>query len=155
MRGKGAIFVARTPNAMLTEKPYLIVVDDDPDDLLIFQQEFEVQHPGISVFYLSSGMELLDNLAHSTGSELPPVILLDFKMPDVSGAEILELLNADRKYDRLVRIVWSTSQLAKDIESCRRLGVADFLVKPASNEELHCVVSKVVRIFETATGVVH
>ena len=135
---------------MTHQSACLLVADDDPDDVMILATGFESRDAAIPVVHVSDGFELMRYLDDCPGEQLPPVLLMDFKMPHLNGAELLEKLNADHKYDRLVKVIWSTSQLEKDVESCKRLGAFDFLPKPATNDELDQLVLKITNIFEMA-----
>ncbi|HXD79234.1 MAG TPA: response regulator [Puia sp.] len=126
---------------------YLMVADDDADDRLLFGAEFELLNPDISVKYAGSGSELLDYLAHCPTAGLPAVILLDYKMHDVSGPEVLQILMADRRYAEIVVVVWSTSQRAEDMEKCKRLGAVEYLVKPGTNDDLDQIVRRLATFF--------
>lgn len=130
--------------------PCLLIADDDADDLLIFLSELKSRNAQIRVIHVKDGIELLQFLDHCTAPQMPDLLLMDYKMPGPNGAELLEQLSADRRYERLVKVVWSTSRLKKDEISCRRRGAFDFFIKPATNEDLCELTGKVVDILNCA-----
>jgi CheY-like chemotaxis protein len=80
--------------------------------------------------------------------EEPCLIVLDYNMPGLNGAEILRLLNQEERYKNIPKIIWSTSGSEKYRNSCLALGAIDYVIKPTSSRELeniarymlsHCV----------------
>src|SRR5690348_10681388 len=123
--------------SMKPNAPYLLVVDDDADDWLLFEQEFFTQTPGTDLIYKNSGDALMQYLDDCMSVDLPYILLLDFKLPDFNAPEILRLLNSDDRYKHIIKVVWSTSRRTKDMEDCKRLGATDYFIKPARSSELN------------------
>lgn len=63
----------------------ILVVDDEPDILLTFRELIEIAIPGVRVLTASSGANALEILAR----ERVDVLMSDFKMPGMDGAELL------------------------------------------------------------------
>lgn len=137
---------------MCRSSPCLLIADDDADDVLILQSELISRNTGIKVIHVSNGPELIDFLDHCPARQLPDLLMLDYKMPGPSGAEVLSQLCADQRYDRLVKVVWSTSRLEKDAATCRRLGAFEYFIKPATNRDLTELTGKVMDILEVAVA---
>lgn len=135
---------------METCKPYILIADDDPDDRLLFSEEFTSCNPGTTVVHAEGGHELLNLLNEQSAEGLPAVIVLDYKMPDLTGPEVLRQLAANDRYRKIVIVMWSTSQRTSDIEDCLRLGAMTYLVKPGSVEELKSAMHLLTDIFEKA-----
>ena len=68
----------------------ILAVDDRPDNLYVIQQLIEDQLPNASVLVTTNPEEGLA-IAHE---HLPDVILLDLKMPGMSGVETLRALRS-------------------------------------------------------------
>lgn len=128
--------------------PYLLLADDDPDDRSWFTEAFIQQNPGCIVEQTTSGLAVLEFLKDAR--ELPLILLLDFQMPDINGPEILQQLATNSRYRQMIKVMWSTSQRLKDIEDCKKLGAAHYMVKPGDTRELHNIVQKVSTIFYLA-----
>jgi len=80
------------------------------------------------------GVEALDYLLGrgSWSSQPPPapdLVLLDLKLPRVNGVQVLQALRADARRSATRVVVLTSSDEARDQESCRRLGITDYLRK--------------------------
>jgi CheY-like chemotaxis protein len=65
---------------------------------------------------------------------MPDVVLLDWHMPDISGQELLAILRANRKFDRIkVIVITGEDQAAKEAV---HHGAYAFLLKPFGPKEL-------------------
>ena len=58
------------------------------------------------------------------------LILLDLKLPKISGLEILKNIKSDRDLSGIPVVVLTSSEEAKDVDECYRLGVNSYIVKP-------------------------
>ena len=123
------------------------MADDDPDDLHTFLQGFIEENPYTSVQTVTDGQQLIEFLDGRDSDELPALILLDYKMPGLSGPEILQILASNPKYAHIPKVVWSTSQRSQDIQTCVRLGAAGYFPKPASSSELNGLIQKIELIY--------
>lgn len=61
---------------------------------------------------------------------LPKVVLLDLKIPKISGLEVLEKIRGDGRTRRLPVVVLTSSREEPDIARCYELGVNSYIVKP-------------------------
>jgi CheY-like chemotaxis protein len=135
---------------MRVTKPYILIVDDDPEDLQALSDEFTGQNPGIDVKAIECGGDLLRFLNECPTDRLPVVIVLDYNMPDISGPEVLHRLATCDRYKQIVKVMWSTSRRTKDMEECRGLGATHYLVKPGTIDELRKAVHQLSAIVEMA-----
>lgn len=128
--------------------PYLLIADDDQDDLDIFTEAFIRDNPGYIVEHATGGKAALQFLQNA--KELPLVLILDYQMPDLNGPEVLRHLAADKRYKNLVKVMWSTSRRIKDMEDCKNLGATHYLVKPGDNMELTNMIGQMTKIIDCA-----
>jgi CheY-like chemotaxis protein len=132
---------------MNKELPYILIADDDPDDLNAFIQAFSERDPHVIVHFVTDGQEVIEFLAGCVPGELPSLILLDYKMPVVTGPEVLKKLSTHPEHAHIPKVIWSTSERSQDIENCVRLGAAGYFLKPASSFELNELVQKIELIY--------
>ena len=130
--------------------PYLLIADDDQDDLDMLTEAFVRQNPGYLVEHVSGGKAVLQYLDKTT--ELPAMLVLDYQMPDLNGPEVLQRLAADRRYTGLLKVIWSTSRRVKDMEDCKRLGAAHYLIKPGDSKELSSIIHQITLLLEFGPG---
>jgi two-component response regulator ARR-A family len=132
---------------MLQTKPYVLVAEDDNDDVDFFTSAFLATCPEIYVKHIADGASVLEFLSACPEDELPSLILLDYKMPLASAADVLRFLHGKEHFASMTKAVWSTSGRTTEIEECRALGAHDFFVKPASQEEWEELVSRLSQYF--------
>lgn len=126
----------------------VLVVDDELGMRLGAQRvlkRFEVALPvvettvGFEVDLAENGRQALDLLAN----EVYDISLLDYKLPDINGLEILHHIT-EKKLD--MRVIMITAFASLDVAvSATRSGAFDFLAKPFTPDELEGAVTKAVR----------
>ena len=105
-----------------------------PADVQLTMHVFQKYNISNRVEIVEDGAEALDFLFH-TGpytdrDERPKVVLLDLKLPRVSGLEVLRQIRADPQTRKLPVVVLTSSREDVDIEKCYELGVNSYIVKP-------------------------
>ncbi len=126
---------------------YILIADDDADDQEMLSEAFMRQKPGAIIRTVMDGKELFDFLDACPPDELPVLILLDFKMPLVTGPEVLQHLSSHPTYVSIPKLVWSSSTRTKDIEICRQMGADGYFKKPATSKEMDEFVNIIYEIF--------
>ena len=127
--------------------PYILLADDDPDDLITFLQAFSDRNPDVFVQTVSDGQELIEFLDSRDSDDLPCLIVLDYNMPIITAPEVLQRLASSSVYTQIPKVVWSTSKRTQDIDHCVRLGAAGYFAKPASSNELDELIQEIVLIY--------
>jgi CheY-like chemotaxis protein len=133
--------------------PYILLADDDPDDRDSLIHSFVQQNPGVRVVAFGDGQELLIFLETCPDNELPVLILMDYKMPYSTAADILERLAAYPRYASIPKLVWSTSGRAEYVDRCVQHGASQYFTKPNSLPELASIVDRMTRLFRTRQSV--
>ncbi len=116
--------------------PSILIIDDEPDVLEATKFAFELQ--GYEVATADSGEKALQILKASP----PQVLLVDYKLPGMSGAKFLEAARAVNPNIPAVMITGLTTEVEELEAECRRLGVAAFLHKPLQMEEVFRVIKE-------------
>ena len=88
--------------------------------------------PGIQLKSFTSGIKFIDALKQTPDELLPCLIILDYNIPEINGAEILSHLRQTGRYDHISKIVWSTSNSEYFRKSCLDLGAKDYVIKPSN-----------------------
>jgi DNA-binding response OmpR family regulator len=111
----------------------IIVVKDDPGQLE--ELIFILNHAG----YHAQGAVSANELDQYLCSNRPDIALLDYNLPDATGAEIAARLRGQFGQEIGIVMITARSQGVDRVE-CRRAGVNDYLVKPVDFSELLAVV---------------
>jgi CheY-like chemotaxis protein len=126
-------------------KPILLV-EDSAKDIELTLAALEDSHLANRVIVLRDGNEALEYLrTHCQGSceDYPAVVLLDIKMPKVSGIEVLRAIKCDANLKHLPVVMLTSSKEGPDIAECYELGVNGYVVKPVEFGEFFEAVKEV------------
>jgi len=119
--------------------PRILHIDDDEEDRMMFARAFArsglagVLH---SVAGVSEALLFLNRLGSYIAAHQPRLIVLDLSLPGLDGREFLEVLRSNTLFKSIPIIVLTGSEDYSDMQRCRELGVADYVVKPRTSQEL-------------------
>ena len=85
-----------------------------------------------AIAYLSGAGDFADREAHP----LPVIILLDLKLPRVSGFEVLEWLQNHPELADIPVVVLTSSDEQPDVAKAKQLGARSYLLKPGQLDDL-------------------
>lgn len=114
----------------------ILLVEDNPDDVELTLHALQEQNLSNRIEVVRDGAEALDFMfcagAYAGRSNInqPKLILLDLKLPKVSGLEVLKRIKSDARTSSVPVVVVSSSAEDRDIKQCYRLGVNSYIVKP-------------------------
>jgi CheY-like chemotaxis protein len=120
----------------------VLIVDDDEDDRDLLSEAVHEIDPRINCILARNGQEALIGLRMHEMPK-PNLIFLDLNMPRVNGIQFLKELRKDRALRDIPVAIYTTSNLNKDEQECRRLGAVHFVTKPSSFNGICMMVSKV------------
>ena len=125
------------------EMKYLIYAEDDQDDQEIMRDMITEVAPDLTVITTDNGLDLIHYLNALLPDEyFPCFIVLDMNMPVWNGVRTLEALKADHHYREIPVVMFSTSNMQKDIDLAVRLGAEEFITKPLRHIEIEEVTKK-------------
>jgi len=110
----------------------LLIVDDDEVDQMAIQRAFRKQKIANPLFAARNGIEGLEMLRGANGRAAIPkpyIILLDLKMPKMTGLEFLEELRKDPCHRHAIVFVLTTSRDEQDRFRAYDQHVAGYIVK--------------------------
>lgn len=118
-----------------TSKPILLV-EDSPMDVELTLRAFKKRNLVNPVQVARDGEEALAYIeAWDAGQSPPAVILLDLKLPKVSGLEVLRLIKSHPTYRSIPVAVLTSSSIDQDIQTAYQLGANSYIVKPVEFEK--------------------
>jgi CheY-like chemotaxis protein len=113
----------------------ILLVEDDLKDIDLTLKALAQYNLANEVVVARDGEEALDYLFHrgafeSRNSENPAVLLLDLKLPQVDGLEVLQQIKSDDQLKVIPVVVLTSSHDEKDVVASYKLGVNAYVVKP-------------------------
>ena len=124
------------PQKVLLEGPlptkFILLGEDDPDDQEMLKDVFSDIDNSFILFFVNNGREVLSALEKLDDDQMPCLIVLDYNMPELNGADILKEIGTNERYKNIPKIVWSTSDSNKFKKICLELGAVDYVIKPSN-----------------------
>jgi len=118
----------------------IFLIEDSESDALLIQRALQFAGVANPIRRASNGAEGLAYLTATSheGSLLSPpaIVLLDLKLPDISGFEILSFLQHQKAFTDTLRIVLSQYNDLESVREAYRLGAHSFLSKPACRQDV-------------------
>jgi DNA-binding NtrC family response regulator len=114
-------------------KDKILIVDDE--DLIRWSLRKKISNWGYQTFEAANAKSAIE----MAEKESPELILLDIRLPDMSGLEVLRTIR--EKDPRVVVIMMTAFGVLEDAVTALRLGAYDFVPKPLNFDELAVTVS--------------
>lgn len=114
----------------------LLLVEDDPQDERLTLRALNKVNVANHIDVVRDGAEALDYLfcrgdySERSVDDQPAVVLLDLKLPKLTGFEVLEQLRADERTCLLPVVVLTSSDEEQDLISSYKLGANSYVRKP-------------------------
>jgi len=126
----------------------ILLVEDNDGDAEMTIRALKKHNLANRLLHLKDGAQALDFLFAEGGYSgrriecTPKVIMLDLKMPKVSGKEVLKRIKSDPRTKKIPVVIITSSKEDPDIEECYELGANGYVVKPVEFDLFHKVVSE-------------
>ena len=118
------------------EQIEVLLVEDNPNDIELVLRAFKQHQLANKVYVVQDGAEALDFI-FCTGAYTardirrpPKVVILDLKLPKVSGKEVIKRIKSDERTKIIPVVVMTSSQEESDVFESYNLGVNSYIVKP-------------------------
>ncbi len=119
----------------------VLLAEDNEDDLFLSKRVLDKS--GLAeIYHVENGKEAVDYLAgvgvyqDRTRYPMPDVVLLDLKMPLMTGHEVLEWIRSQPGLKEMRVFVLTSSDEERDRRRIEKVGVQGYLVKPLSTAHL-------------------
>lgn len=110
----------------------ILVADDDKNIRMLLETELILE--GYRVILASTGLETLENIKEET----PDLLILDIKMPDMHGIQVLEAVRKENK--KLPIIICAAYEKMRDDYTIWAGQVAGYLTKPIDFDHLKTII---------------
>ena len=127
----------------------ILIVEDTADDAALLLRALRRHQPAARVVVAQDGPEALDFLfgigAHADrhSDDHPKRILLDLKLPRMTGLEVLQHLKADPRTRPIPVVIFTSSAQERDVVDSYNAGVNSYVIKPLDWDALTEVVCQI------------
>ncbi|OLE23280.1 MAG: two-component system response regulator [Actinobacteria bacterium 13_1_20CM_3_71_11] len=124
----------------------VLLVEDDPGDVLMTREAFEEHKIGNRLHVVSDGVEALAYLRQEAPFEdatRPDLILLDLNLPRRDGRQVLQEIKCDESLRQIPVVILTTSQHDEDILRSYQLHANAYVTKPVDFDQFIRVVRQI------------
>ena len=119
----------------------ILLIEDNSSDVALTMRAFKQARFSNPIKASRDAEDALDYLRGNgrykrSRRRLPQLILLDLRLPKMSGIEFLEIIKADKNLSEIPVIILTASKTDRLMTQCRELGAAHYIVKPLEIEHL-------------------
>ena len=114
----------------------MLLVEDNLGDAELAIRALKRNNLVNNLIHLTDGVQALEFIfrtgkyADRAKDQYPKVILLDLKMPKISGMQVLEKVKSDPATKSIPVVILTSSAEDPDIKKCYELGANGYIVKP-------------------------
>jgi len=116
----------------------MLYIDDSEDNIFLLQRLFKRKYPGIQLHTAMTGR---DGIRAAIDGQ-PALILLDNRLPDVNGQQVMRQLAATPATAAIPVVILSGDSDPATIDELLAAGAADFLVKPFDVHQLMAIIGR-------------
>ncbi len=126
----------------------ILVAEDELGDILLLRRAFEKAGVNTPVYIARDGQELIDYLSGNppftdpVAYPLPALLLLDLKLPVISGFELITWIRNEQRLRHMIIVVFSSSEDPADINRAYELGANSYIIKPHDPDDLVTIVKQ-------------
>lgn len=127
----------------------ILLVEDNASDAEMTLDALKINNFGHKIFHVKDGAAALDFIfAEGIFSDreitnMPRLILLDLKMPKITGIEVLQKIRNDERTRKIPVVILTSSNEDPDIQKCYDLNANSYVVKPVEFDEFQKAISDV------------
>lgn len=119
----------------------ILYVEDNEQDIILVKEASALADIQNRIDVVRNGEEALEYLRYQGAfedrpQEFPGLILLDNKMPRMTGLEFLDTFRADATLPLIPVVMFTSSVLASDVQKSYELGANAYVEKPMGLEQL-------------------
>jgi CheY-like chemotaxis protein len=129
---------------MGTNSVKIVIAEDDPEDMELIADAILLAEPGAELHKFTDGLSVYEYLSARPDNDLPSLIILDYNMPRLTGAQVLKNMGTEARFESIPKVVLSTSNAPLYKYECIRNGATGYFVKPGSMNELNSLARKMV-----------
>jgi CheY-like chemotaxis protein len=119
----------------------ILLVEDNPDDVELTIRAFKKNNLTEEIIVKHDGREALDYFFGANGmakqkiKEVPALVLLDLKLPIISGIEVLKKIKGNERTKSIPVVILTSSREYSDLRECYAIGCNSYVRKPIDFNE--------------------
>jgi CheY-like chemotaxis protein len=116
---------------VMNKDAILLVAEDEDGHFALIHKNLRRAGLKNQILRFTDGQQVLDYFdSNDKQNHSPCILLLDLRLPKVSGMEILNYLKTKPEFKRVPIIVLTTANAPQDVERCHELGCSLYIIKP-------------------------
>jgi CheY-like chemotaxis protein len=124
----------------VTNEVVILIAEDDDGHARLIERNLSRAGLHNPIERFSHGQQILDFLFHRGAGrrrspETPYLLLLDIRMPQVDGVEVLRQVKEDPQLRKMPVIMLTTTDDPREVQRCHALGCSTYIVKPVVYEK--------------------
>ena len=132
---------------MAIDPQKMLLIDDDPNDIELIQLAIRDLSFIRTLDILSDGEQAINYLLGTTTQppvrQLPRLVLMDLKLPKLTGVEVLREIRQNPVTQFLPVVIMTSSSEESDLRACYNLGVNSYVVKPLNFQQFQDIAREV------------
>jgi len=127
----------------------ILFVEDSAEDAMLTIRALKKSGFANKLYHVKDGAQALDFLfcrgayVLRDAREKPKLVLLDLKMPKISGLEVLEKIKSDPELKSIAVVILTSSKEDPDIQKCYALGANSYIAKPVESDNFFNVIKEI------------
>jgi len=123
-----------------TRQVVILIAEDDIGHARLIEKNLARAGLNNPIIRFENGQAILDFLFRRCGppkrnTDTPYLLLLDIRMPQVDGAEVLRQVKEDKELRKIPVIMLTTTDDPREVERCHGLGCSSYIVKPVDYDK--------------------
>lgn len=123
-----------------TREVIILIAEDDDGHARLIEKNLTRAGLRNGIQRFTNGQQVLDFLFRRGPEphrifDMPYLLLLDIRMPQVDGIEVLRQVKADGELRKLPVIILTTTDDPREVERCHQIGCSSYIVKPVDYDK--------------------
>jgi CheY-like chemotaxis protein len=124
----------------MTRQVVILIAEDDQGHARLIEKNLSRAGLNNPIIRFENGQAILDFLFRRGGPprrnpDTPYLLLLDIRMPQVDGVEVLRQMKDDKELRKIPVIILTTTDDPREVERCHGLGCSSYIVKPVDYDK--------------------
>jgi len=127
-------------NASMRKEVVILIADDDAGHARLIEKNLQRAGLHNQIIRFENGQQTLDFLfcrgpGQTRSSDVSYLLLLDIRMPQVDGIEVLRQIKADPELRKIPVSMLTTTDDPREVARCHELGCSNYIVKPVDYDK--------------------